>query len=77
VFGVGPQIGYIVPLGTTHQAYVNLKGYKEFSAEHRPEAGTSGSHWRSRLRRPRRRRASKSSQSKLKNVMTLRVKRFC
>lgn len=37
VFGVGPQIGYIAPLGTTHQAYFNLKGYKEFGAEHRPE----------------------------------------
>jgi hypothetical protein len=36
-FGVGPQIGYIVPLGTTHHAYFNLKGYKEFGAEHRPE----------------------------------------
>jgi hypothetical protein len=37
LFGIGPQIGYIVPLGTTHQAYFNLKGYKEFEAEHRPE----------------------------------------
>jgi hypothetical protein len=37
VFGVGPQIGYVVPLGTTHQAYFNLKGYKEFGAEHRPD----------------------------------------
>ena len=36
VFGVGPQLGYIVPLGS-HQAYFNLKGYKEFGAEHRPE----------------------------------------
>lgn len=36
VFGAGPQIGYILPLGT-HQAYFNLKGYKEFGAEHRPE----------------------------------------
>jgi hypothetical protein len=36
VFGVGPQIGYIVPLGG-HQGYLNLKGYKEFGAEHRPE----------------------------------------
>jgi hypothetical protein len=36
VFGVGPQIGYIVPLGE-HQGYLNLKGYKEFGAEHRPE----------------------------------------
>jgi hypothetical protein len=36
VFGVGPQIGYIIPLGHL-QGYVNLKGYKEFEAEHRPE----------------------------------------
>jgi len=37
VFAVGPQIGHIIPLGTTHQGYFNLKGYKEFGAEHRPE----------------------------------------
>jgi hypothetical protein len=37
VLGAGPQIGYILPLGTTHQAYFNLKAYKEFAAEHRPE----------------------------------------
>ena len=37
VFGIGPQVGYILPLGTMHQAYFNLKGYKEFGAEHRPE----------------------------------------
>ena len=36
VVGVGPQIGYIVPMGEL-QGYVNLKGYKEFGAEHRPE----------------------------------------
>src|SRR5262245_25566373 len=37
VFGVGPQIGYIFPIGTEHQGYFNLKGYKEFGADHRPE----------------------------------------
>jgi hypothetical protein len=37
VFGVGPQIGHIIPLGTTHQGYLNLKGYKEFGAEHRAD----------------------------------------
>jgi hypothetical protein len=37
VFALGPQIGYVMPLGTTHQAYFNLKGYKEMGAEHRPE----------------------------------------
>ena len=36
VFAIGPQIGHIIPLGT-HQGYLNLKGYKEFGAEHRPE----------------------------------------
>jgi hypothetical protein len=37
VFGIGPQLGFIIPLGTTHQGYINLKGYKEFAAENRPE----------------------------------------
>ena len=37
VFGVGPQIGYIFPLGDKLQGYINLKGYKEFAADHRPE----------------------------------------
>jgi hypothetical protein len=37
VFGVGPQIGYVVPLSATHQGYLNVKAYKEFEAEHRPE----------------------------------------
>ena len=36
VFGVGPQIGYLFPVGD-HQGYLNLKGYKEFGAENRPE----------------------------------------
>jgi hypothetical protein len=36
VIGVGPQIGYVIPLGDL-QGYVNLKGYKEFDAAHRPE----------------------------------------
>jgi hypothetical protein len=36
VFGVGPQIGYILPLGH-YQGYLNLKGYKEFGAENRAE----------------------------------------
>ena len=35
VAGIGPQIGYIVPLTEHHQGYFNLKGYKEFAEEHR------------------------------------------
>ena len=35
VIGVGPQIGYIFPLGSV-QAYVNAKAYFEFAAHDRP-----------------------------------------
>src|SRR6476646_3298145 len=35
VVGIGPQLGYIIPLGTV-QAYINIKGYGEFDAQSRP-----------------------------------------
>ena len=35
VAGIGPQIGYVVPLSDHYQGYFNLKGYKEFAEEHR------------------------------------------
>jgi hypothetical protein len=35
VVGIGPQLGYIIPLGAT-QAYINIKGYGEFDAQNRP-----------------------------------------
>jgi hypothetical protein len=35
VIGVGPQIGYIFPIGKM-QGYLNLKGYGEFDASNRP-----------------------------------------
>ncbi len=37
VFGVGPQIGYIFPIGTALQGYVNAKAYWEFDAERRAD----------------------------------------
>lgn len=37
VIGVGPQIGFIIPVGTTTQAYLNLKSYKEFDGKYRPD----------------------------------------
>ena len=37
VAGIGPQIGYIIPLSKEYQGYINLKGYKEFAAENRPD----------------------------------------
>ncbi|MET4389027.1 hypothetical protein ABIB73_004792 [Bradyrhizobium sp. F1.4.3] len=36
VLGAGPQVGYLFPIGDK-QGYLNLKGYKEFAAENRPE----------------------------------------
>jgi hypothetical protein len=37
VVGIGPQLGFIIPLSTTTQGYLNLKGYKEFAHENRPD----------------------------------------
>jgi hypothetical protein len=37
VAGIGPQIGYIIPISNENQGYINLKGYKEFAAEHRAD----------------------------------------
>jgi hypothetical protein len=34
--GIGPQVGYFFPVGGG-KGYVNLKGYWEFDADHRPE----------------------------------------
>jgi len=36
IAGIGPQIGYIFPIGDM-QGYINLKGFKEFGAQNRPE----------------------------------------
>jgi hypothetical protein len=36
VVGVGPQVGFIFPVGEM-QGYLNFKGYKEFAAEHRAD----------------------------------------
>jgi len=35
VFGIGPQVGYLFPVGDM-QGYLNLKGYGEFAADNRP-----------------------------------------
>jgi hypothetical protein len=36
VIGIGPQIGYLFPLGD-YQGYLNIKGYKEFDAVNRAD----------------------------------------
>src|SRR6185503_6767691 len=37
VVGIGPQIGYIIPIDKEWQGYLNVKAYKEFAAAHRPD----------------------------------------
>jgi hypothetical protein len=37
VLGVGPQIGHIFKVSDDYQGYLNVKGYKEFDSEHRPD----------------------------------------
>jgi hypothetical protein len=37
VIGVGPQIGYVIPINHDYQGYLNLKGYREFDADHRAD----------------------------------------
>jgi len=37
VVGVGPQLGFIIPLTTATQGYLNIKGYKEFENQNRPD----------------------------------------
>jgi hypothetical protein len=37
VVGVGPQLGFIIPLSTTIQGYLNLKSYWEFANQNRPD----------------------------------------
>jgi hypothetical protein len=37
VVGVGPQVGFIIPLTTATQGYLNLKSYWEFANQNRPD----------------------------------------
>jgi hypothetical protein len=39
--GIGPQIGFLFPLGKEHQGYLNLKAYKDIAVENRPEGYTA------------------------------------
>ena len=41
VAGIGPQIGFLFPVGKEHQGYLNLKAYKDFAAANRAEGYTA------------------------------------
>jgi hypothetical protein len=40
VLGVGPQVGFMFPAGEGYQGYINLKGYRDFAPENRPDGFT-------------------------------------
>jgi hypothetical protein len=42
VVGVGPQVGFIIPVSVTTQAYLNFKGYREFDNATDRMAGMPG-----------------------------------
>ena len=35
--GIGPQIGFIIPLSEGYQGYLNLRGYRDIAVENRPQ----------------------------------------
>jgi Putative MetA-pathway of phenol degradation len=41
VVGVGPQLGFIIPLSAMTQGYLNLKSYWEFANQNRPDGRAS------------------------------------
>ncbi|WP_065750207.1 SphA family protein [Bradyrhizobium paxllaeri] len=41
VLGIGPQVGFIFPLNEGYQGYLNLRGFRDFAAENRPEGWTA------------------------------------
>jgi hypothetical protein len=41
VLGIGPQVGFLFPVGNELQGYLNLKAYRDIAAENRPEGYTA------------------------------------
>jgi hypothetical protein len=35
--GIGPQLGFLFPVGSEYGGYLNLKAYKDIAAENLPE----------------------------------------
>jgi len=35
--GIGPQIGFMFPLGEHHSGYLNLRAYRDLETENRPD----------------------------------------
>ena len=41
VLGISTQIGFLFPVSEGYQGYLNVKAYKDFAAENRPEGYTA------------------------------------
>jgi hypothetical protein len=41
VVGIGPQLGFIFPVGQGYHGVLNLKGYKDLDTENRPQGWTA------------------------------------
>ena len=39
--GIGPQIGFIIPLSEGYQGYLNVRGYKDLEVENRAKTWTA------------------------------------
>ena len=36
--GIGPQIGFMIPMSDGYQGYLNIRGYKDLEVENRPSS---------------------------------------
>jgi hypothetical protein len=36
--GIGPQIGFVIPMSDGYQGYLNIRGYKDLEVENRPSS---------------------------------------
>jgi hypothetical protein len=36
--GIGPQIGFVIPMSDRYQGYLNIRGYKDLETEKRPNS---------------------------------------
>ncbi len=65
VIGVGPQIGFIIPLSSTTQGYLNFKAYREFDNASRPDGWNA---WVTYVLSPAQQNPSASSTRRMRSM---------
>ena len=65
VIGVGPQIGFIIPLSSTTQGYLKLKAYREFDNASRPDGWNA---WVTFVLSPAQQNPSASSTRRMRSM---------